>query len=112
MPRMMDSIDGGRFWVRAVEQLAKARVKFPDEDATNTDSDWIAILAEEFGEVVKAAADETTRDLEDELEQLAAVCARWSEAIRTYGRVKGLHWSRLERSRALRDAQVAGEVGG
>ena len=70
------------------ERLRQER-KFPDQ--WPTELEWLAILAEEFGEVAHEIADviDPTLDSEDdrrerlwsEVVQVAAVCVRWLEQM-------------------------------
>jgi NTP pyrophosphatase (non-canonical NTP hydrolase) len=77
---MMVDTDG-RFFDAARFELAKARKKFPGEEGTLTDAEWLAVLVEEVGEAARAMQDETDERLREELVQVAAMAARWAGSI-------------------------------
>lgn len=47
----------------------------------HSDEYWLAILAEEFGEVARAFLDKNPENLKEELLQVAAVAVVWLECI-------------------------------
>lgn len=73
-----DDVD---FLAEAAEELSRARQKFPTEDGTLTDAEWLAVLVEEVGECAKAIQDESDEELRAELSQVAAMACRWATSI-------------------------------
>lgn len=69
------------FFRAACRELDRAREKFPDEEGNLTDAEWLAVLVEEVGEAAKAIQDESDDRLVEELEQVAAMAARWALSI-------------------------------
>lgn len=69
------------FVLDALDELARARRKHPDEEGVLTDAEWLAVLTEEVGECARAIQDETDERLREELVQVAAVAARWARSI-------------------------------
>lgn len=68
---------GNRKFVNAMVDAEQDRqiTKFGAED--NGDGKWLAILAEEFGEVATALLEHNLDDLRKELTQVAAVAQSW-----------------------------------
>lgn len=71
--------------VKVLAERRRQDEKFGDQSG-HTGVEWLAILAEEFGEVAKEAveghfAQRDNSNLKVELVQTAAVCVAWLEAI-------------------------------
>lgn len=71
--------------VKVIAERRKQDARFGDQSG-HSGVEWLAILAEEFGEVAKEAveghfAQRDNSNLKVELVQTAAVCVAWLEAI-------------------------------
>jgi hypothetical protein len=63
-------------------ELKRARAKHGvEEELTNGDGEWLAILVEEVGECAKSMQDETDAELRAELIQAAAMAVKWVLAV-------------------------------
>lgn len=62
---------------RIEEELEDARIKFPGQEDTVTQAEWLSILVEEVGEVARALNDdESITRVCDELVQVGAMAYR------------------------------------